>query len=88
MAWNFELLCEQEPKIKMAMEALGNATPTANAQHKMVKGCVIDFEDGGTHKLYWTSDDLRDIAFGLNSMANWLDTRSLSEAEAPVGEGA
>lgn len=76
--WDFELLKTQKPNVAVAMEALGRCSPTVNASYKEVKGQAIDWEDGGTHKRYFTSDELVQIADGIMEVAKFLDTRAMS----------
>jgi hypothetical protein len=78
MAWDFELLCKQKPEVAEAMEALGRCAPTVNEADKHVKGQAIDWVDGGTHKRYFTSDELVRIGTGAIEMAKWLDCRVMS----------
>ncbi len=53
-----------------AMKLLGEAGPTVHPQNREVKGYV----EGG--KAYFSSDDLRAIAKGMNEVADWLDERA------------
>lgn len=75
MAWDFELLCRQKPEVKEAMEALGNCSPIIRGAQ--VKGYVRG-EDGGSEKVYYSSNDLVRLSHGLLEMAKWLDRREMS----------
>jgi len=57
------------------LEFLGNFQPTANVQHKSIKGWMIDRDAVGVESVYLDSENLRTIANALNETANWLEDR-------------
>ncbi len=65
---------EMSEAAKEALRLLGNFTPTIHAPDRWVKGYVEGEE--GAEKAYYSADDLRRFATGLNDAANWLDTRA------------
>lgn len=58
-----------------SLDVIGGARPTTDVRSREVKG-YYDDRDGTTTSFYYTSDDLRKIADGLNVAAGWLDARS------------
>lgn len=82
MAWDFQQLVNADPHVEEAVEALGNIGPTANPDHKQVKGYYIDPEEGGGCSVYYSADDLKRIANGAVQIANFLENRALSSKNA------
>jgi hypothetical protein len=68
----FDLL---SARARAALTALGrDFRPTADPGAATIKGDVTG-KDGGTEKVYYTADDLRDLAFGLTEVASYLRCR-------------
>lgn len=67
------------PEAKTAAAALGNIGPTIDPSKREVKG----FDGEG--KFYLDANDLRDMATGLNEIADWLDERA-AEPQSPARE--
>ena len=63
-------LVNANPDVDEAMIALGECSPTSNANEKLVKGYV---EDG---KVYYSAKDLRAFASGCLKAAEWLEQRA------------
>lgn len=64
---------------KETMKLLGNFGPTVNEQDRKVKGCMCDEE--GSSKVYFNSDDLREMAAHFIEVAQWLDNRAGAKGE-------
>lgn len=63
------------------MRELGGFSPTVHPHACEVKGYMLD-DNGEGGRVYWTSDDLRQIAVACNEVAQWLDDR----AAASIGQ--
>lgn len=46
--WSFDLLCEQKPEVKEALEALGRFAPTFNPANKGKYALCIDAAESAT----------------------------------------
>lgn len=57
------------------MRDLGNFGPTFHAENREVKGYMLDPE-GDAGKVYYTSNDLRQMASAAVEVADWLDERA------------
>lgn len=77
MKWN-----DISENAKLWMRELGNFGPTHNAAEKMVKGCTLD-NFGDAVKIYYDSDNLRQMAKACIEVADWLDARAKEEGTAP-----
>ena len=69
------------PKARDWMRDLGNFGPTVRAERRELKGYTHD--DEGAVKTYWTSADLRELAWACIEVAGWLDHRADEQAKEP-----
>jgi hypothetical protein len=64
---------------RRAMKELGNFGPTVSVDDRLVKGYTFDDESGRCVKTYFSPEDLREMAAGMDEVADWLDKRAEEE---------
>jgi hypothetical protein len=75
-------MSEMSDTAKRALYELGHFAPTVRPEDRSVKGTQAD-DDGDVGKVYYNSDDLRQIAAGLVEAADWLDVRAICPPPSP-----